>query len=98
MPTDHVAAGQAYSLSRIRLDTLFVAHMVICGYFDLVSVSLSLVLHHARISSQPHLSREIGIKEVMVSSTVSAFKPCHTKPNSVFYYSLPPDTRKENCS
>ena len=74
MSTDHVAVGQAYySLSRIRLDTLFVNQMVICNFFDLVSLSLSLslLLHHARISSQPHLPREMGIKEVMASSTVS---------------------------
>lgn len=79
MSTDHVAVGQVYySLSRIRLDTLFVNQMVICNFFDLVSLSLSLslslLLHHARISSQPHLPREMGIKEVMVSSTVSTSK------------------------
>ena len=77
MSTDHVAVGQAYySLSRIRLDTLFVTQMVICNCFDRVSLSLSLnlLLDHARISSQPHLPREMGIKEVMVSSTVSTSK------------------------
>ena len=77
MSTDHVAVGQAYySLSRIRLDTLFVTQTVICNCFDLVSLSLSLslLLHHARVSSQPHLPREMGKKEVMMYSSVSTSK------------------------
>lgn len=80
MSTDHVDVGQAYSLSRIRLGTLWALYSLLNGHLQLPWLGLSQPQPFASSCSYlNHIySRDIGIKEVMVSSTVSTSKSYQT--------------------